>query len=117
MQASQSKARLRAWRIVDASPLSPDGGKGYGGMGGVYGGSMLTLKSYFKGEWREGVGEGAVLRNPATEEVVAQAGTEGLDLVGALAYAREKGGPALRAMTFAERGAMLKAMSKALVEV
>ena len=75
---------------------------------------MLTLKSYLKGEWREGGGEGAVLRNPATEEPVAQASAEGLDLAGALSYAREKGGPRLRAMTFAERGALLKAMSKAL---
>lgn len=78
---------------------------------------MLTLKSYLQGEWQEGKGEGATLLNPATEEKIARASTEGLDLVGALSYAREKGGPALRAMTFAERGAMLKAISKALLAV
>lgn len=78
---------------------------------------MLTLKSYLQGEWREGKGEGAVLVNPATEEPIAHATTEGIDLKEALRFAREKGGPALRAMTFAERGAMLKNMSKVLSEV
>ena len=78
---------------------------------------MLTLKSYLQGEWREGKGEGAILVNPSTEEPIAQATTEGLDLKEALRYAREKGGPALRAMSFAERGNILKAMSKALSEV
>ena len=55
------------------------------------------------------------LVNPATEEPLARAGTGGLDLAQALAHARRVGGPALRAMTFAERGAMLKAVSDALV--
>jgi 3,4-dehydroadipyl-CoA semialdehyde dehydrogenase len=78
---------------------------------------MLILKSYLQGEWREGKGEGAILVNPSTEDPLAQATTEGLDLKEALRYAREKGGPALRAMSFAERGNILKAMSKALSEI
>jgi oxepin-CoA hydrolase/3-oxo-5,6-dehydrosuberyl-CoA semialdehyde dehydrogenase len=77
---------------------------------------METLESYLRDEWQAGTGAGATLVNPATEESVATTSTEGLDLAAALAHAREVGGPALRAMTFAERGKMLGALSKALHE-
>ena len=72
---------------------------------------MLTLKSYVGGRWVEGKGDLQTLVNPATEEPLARAGTGGIDLAAALAHARDKGGPALRALSFAERGALLKAMS------
>lgn len=75
---------------------------------------MITLKSYLRGEWVEGRGDFATLYDPTTGEAIARAGTGGLDLWAALAFAREEGGPALRAMTFEERGAVLKAMSKAI---
>lgn len=75
---------------------------------------MERLKSYLKGEWVDGEGEGATLFDPSTGEAIATASTAGLDFAGAFAFAKEHGGPALRAMSFAERGAMLKAMSKAL---
>ena len=78
---------------------------------------MITLRSYLKGQWQEGRGEGATLVNPTTEEPVARASTEALDLGGAMAFGRDVGGPALRALTFAERGAILKALSKALYDV
>jgi oxepin-CoA hydrolase/3-oxo-5,6-dehydrosuberyl-CoA semialdehyde dehydrogenase len=77
---------------------------------------METLSSYVCGEWREGAGTPARLVNPATEEPVARTSTEGLDFAAAARYAREVGGPALREMTFAERGALLKSMAKALSE-
>ena len=75
---------------------------------------MIRLQSYLQGQWREGTGEGATLVDPATGEPVATTSTKDLDLAGAVRHAREVGGPALRAMTFAERGALLKKMSKAL---
>lgn len=77
---------------------------------------MITLKSYLRGEWVEGRGEGATLLSPTTGEPIAKGGTDGIDLAAALEFARAEGGPALRAMTFAERGAVLKAMSKAIHE-
>lgn len=77
---------------------------------------MMTLKSYLRGEWIEGRGELATLFNPTTGEPIAKAGTDGIEVKAALEYARREGGPALRAMTFAERGAVLKAMSKAIHE-
>jgi oxepin-CoA hydrolase/3-oxo-5,6-dehydrosuberyl-CoA semialdehyde dehydrogenase len=54
------------------------------------------------------------LVNPATEEPLARVRTRGHDLAAALDHARRVGGPALRAMTFAQRGQMLKAMADAL---
>ena len=72
---------------------------------------MLTLRSYVGGKWVEGKGDLQTLVNPATEEPLARAGTGGIDMAAALEHARSKGGPALRALSFAERGALLKAMS------
>ncbi len=76
--------------------------------------AVEKIQSYLAGEWRTGAGEGATLVNPAHETVVATASTEGLDFGSALAFARDKGGAALRAMTFEERGQMLQSMSTAL---
>ncbi|MEZ4268219.1 MAG: 3,4-dehydroadipyl-CoA semialdehyde dehydrogenase [Myxococcota bacterium] len=76
---------------------------------------MQRIESFLCGRWQSGSGQGATLVNPATEEAVATASTEGLDLAAALEHGRALGGPALRAMTFAERGAMLGALSEAVV--
>jgi len=75
---------------------------------------MLQLRSYVGGSWVAGSGAPQTLLNPATEEPLAQASSEGVDLRGALRHARSAGGPALRAMSFAERGAALKAIADAL---
>ena len=65
---------------------------------------MNRLRSYLGGTWRDGASGGETLLNPATEERLASASADGLDRKAALAYARNEGGPALRALTFAERG-------------
>lgn len=75
-----------------------------------------TLKSYVCGGWHEGAAPARELHNPTTGEVVATASTNGIDFAAALAYARETGGPALRAMTFAERGACLEKAAKVIHE-
>ena len=75
---------------------------------------MKTLHSYLGDRWVEGSGARQTLVNPATEEPLAQVSSEGLDLAAALEHARSKGGPALRALSFAERGMLLKEMSKAI---
>jgi len=77
---------------------------------------MKTLKSYVCGRWHEAQDGFVTLVNPATEEAVARASSLGLDVEATLAHARDAGGPALRAMTFAQRGALLKAVSGALHE-
>ena len=75
---------------------------------------MLKLKSFVSGAWHEGAGNAASLLNPATEESLAESSTEGIDFSAALEYARRVGGPALRAMTFAERANMLQGIYDAL---
>jgi len=71
------------------------------------------LASYLAGRWQTGGGTPTTLVNPATEEPLARASSAGLDLGEAMAFAREAG-RGLRAMTFAERGAVLGAMAKAM---
>ena len=75
---------------------------------------MITLKSYLRGEWFAGTGKASTLYDPTTEQAIAQTSTEGVDFGAVLDFARQKGGPALRAATFAQRGAWLDAISKAL---
>jgi 3,4-dehydroadipyl-CoA semialdehyde dehydrogenase len=75
---------------------------------------MLELRSYVGGRWVAGTGAAATLLNPSTEEPLARASSEGVDLESALRYARSTGGPALRAMSFAERGAALKGIADAM---
>src|SRR5262245_6144593 len=75
---------------------------------------MLQLRSYVSGRWVAGSGAPQTLLNPTTEEPLAQASSEGIDLKAALHYARTTGGPALRAMSFAERGTALKSIADAI---
>ena len=74
---------------------------------------MITLRSHLQDGWVEG-GSPQTLVNPATEEPLARAGSAGLELAAALEFARRTGGPALRELTFAQRGQLLQAMADAL---
>jgi oxepin-CoA hydrolase/3-oxo-5,6-dehydrosuberyl-CoA semialdehyde dehydrogenase len=74
---------------------------------------MEKLRSYVSGEWAAGSGKASTLVNPTTEEPVAETSTEGLDFARAVAFARTEGA-ALRALTFAQRGELIRAMSKTL---
>lgn len=57
------------------------------------------------------------MRDASTGDVIAEASSSGIDFRAMLSHAREVGGPALRAMTFHERAAMLKALAKRLTEL
>lgn len=74
----------------------------------------MKLESYVEGSWKAGKADGRPLVNPVDGEVLGHVDATGIDGAAALAYAREKGAPALRAMTFAERGALLRAIADAL---
>ena len=52
--------------------------------------------------------------NATTGEIVAHADLTGVDIGSALSFARQKGGAALSGLTFAERGALLKAIADVL---
>ena len=75
---------------------------------------METLESYVAGEWTRGQGTMVTLVNPTTEEPLAQTNTEGIDFARTLSFARTEGGAALRALTFAQRGDLLRATSRAI---
>src|SRR5213592_2621318 len=70
---------------------------------------MNKLKNYITGKWITGDGEGQPLYNAVTGETIASASAKGLDFKTILEYGRTTGNPALRKMTFHERGNMLKA--------
>ncbi|MFT5539175.1 MAG: 3,4-dehydroadipyl-CoA semialdehyde dehydrogenase [Alphaproteobacteria bacterium] len=74
----------------------------------------MKLASYVSGKWIEGSDEGSPLVDPVTGEELARASTTGIDIGAAMDYARETGGAALRAMSFAERAGLLKAIADAL---
>ncbi len=72
---------------------------------------MKKLENYISGNWVSGDGDGQILFNAVTGDAIANASTKGLDFEAILNYARTKGNPALRKMTFHERGNMLKALA------
>ena len=75
----------------------------------------MKLKSYLAGEWREGSGEGRAVYDAITGEQVCSVTSDGLNISEAVNYARTKGGPSLRSMTFHDRANALKAMAKYLL--
>src|SRR5437016_7224450 len=75
---------------------------------------MKTLRSFVGGRWIEGREPFATLVNPATEEPLARTSSAGIDFGAAVEFGRSQGGPALRELTFAQRGALLGSWSKAL---
>jgi oxepin-CoA hydrolase / 3-oxo-5,6-dehydrosuberyl-CoA semialdehyde dehydrogenase len=77
---------------------------------------MKKLENYITGKWITGDGEGQILQDAVNGEVIAAATTKGLDFAAALQYGREVGNPALRKLSFHERGRMLKALAGHLLE-
>jgi oxepin-CoA hydrolase/3-oxo-5,6-dehydrosuberyl-CoA semialdehyde dehydrogenase len=71
----------------------------------------MKLGNYVLGNWIEGDGDGQPLFNAVNGEPIATATTKGLDFQSILGYGRKVGSPALRKMTFHERGRMLKALA------
>ncbi len=71
----------------------------------------MKLSNYISGSWVNGDGDGQTLYNAVTGVPVATASTLGLDFKQILEYGRTVGNPALRKMTFHERGNMLKALA------
>jgi oxepin-CoA hydrolase / 3-oxo-5,6-dehydrosuberyl-CoA semialdehyde dehydrogenase len=76
--------------------------------------TAITLENFAEGHWVAGTGDLAPLCSAVTGEVVAQTSSRGLDFAGMARFAREVGGPALRALTFHERAGMLRSLAEAL---
>jgi oxepin-CoA hydrolase/3-oxo-5,6-dehydrosuberyl-CoA semialdehyde dehydrogenase len=75
---------------------------------------MQLLASYLAGAWSTGSGARTTLVNPATEEALAEVSTGGHDLAAAFAHARGPGSRELAQLTFAQRGALLATLAKAV---
>lgn len=76
----------------------------------------MKLKNYIAGNWIKGSGEGIKLLNAVNGELVAISDTEGINFEEALHYGRTVGYKNLSAMTFYDRGEMLKKIALYLLE-
>ena len=72
---------------------------------------MPKLGNYYTGKWISGDGDGQTLYDAVNGREIAQASAKGLDFEKMLEYGRKVGNPALRKMTFQERGRMIKALA------
>ncbi len=78
--------------------------------------SVLILKSYVADEWVDGGSNYSHIASAVTGEPVAQASSGNLDYARMISHAREAGGPALRALTFHQRAAIIKGLGAAIME-
>lgn len=78
--------------------------------------ALTKLKNYAEGNWFSSNKEGEVLYNAVTGDALYAASSDGLDFGAMMQYARKVGGPALRKLTFHDRGRMLKALAMYLLE-
>lgn len=74
----------------------------------------MNLANYVSGEWKTGSGPGEPLVDPVTGEELARISSQGVDVKAALEFARSEGGPALRALSYGERAALLGKIGEAL---
>ena len=72
------------------------------------------LSNYLAGTWQNGTGTGTTLVDPVLGTELVRVDATGLDLAAGFAFARDVGGPALRALTYAQRAAMLAAANKVM---
>ena len=80
-------------------------------------GTKMKIQNYILGNWEDGEGVELELHNAITGENFGSVSSAGLDYASILEYGREKGGYALRKMTFQERGLMLKALALHLMDI
>lgn len=73
------------------------------------------LECYLAGSWRRGAGVETELTDPVHGTILATASAKGLDLKAALDHGRKTGGPALRALSFADRTKLIGAIADVLI--
>src|SRR6478752_5299113 len=74
-----------------------------------------SLDSYLSGRWQRGEGIETTLVDPVSGDELATVSAKGLDLKGALEFARSEGQGALRSLSYAERGKLVGAVADVLV--
>lgn len=71
----------------------------------------MKLSNYIQGQWVEHDGTGIPQYDAIHGTLLSTCGSEGLDYAAMADFARNVGNPALRKMTFHERGRMIKALA------
>lgn len=74
------------------------------------------IQHYLQGKWVSGEGEALPQYHALTGEIVGTVRSEGLDYAAILDYGRRVGNPAMRRLTFQERGRALKALALYLLD-
>ena len=72
---------------------------------------MKKLGNLISNSWVYGDSKGTPLHHAIDGQIIAHADSSGLDLESAYDFARDVGGPALRSMSFQQRGRMLKRLA------
>jgi 3,4-dehydroadipyl-CoA semialdehyde dehydrogenase len=75
----------------------------------------MKLSNYVAGQWREGTGAGEALVDPVTGDELARISSQGIDVGGALAFARSQGGAALRQLSYGERAELVAKIAEAMI--
>src|SRR5262252_5345035 len=105
--------------LLQSRPVSFFGGKSTEGgrtpKERVMSATPETLDSYLSGRWQRGQGVETTLIDPVTGDELATVSAKGLDLQGALEFARREGQRALRSLSYAERGKLVGALADVLV--
>lgn len=73
--------------------------------------STQVLQNYAEGKWVNAAASGETLYNAINGNPIYTASSEGLDFGRMMEYARNVGSPALRKLSFQQRGLMLKALA------
>ena len=78
--------------------------------------AVMQLSSFSSGRWIEPAGNITAIASAVTGDIIAEASAQNVDISAMCSHAREKGGEALRLMTFHQRAEMLKTLAKYLNE-
>lgn len=73
--------------------------------------TLHQVESFIAGRWLPPSGDARLIHSALTGQPMAQVGRAGPDSAAMLDYAKTKGGPALRALTFHDRARALKALA------
>jgi len=78
---------------------------------------MSQIQNFIQNKWVSGEGNEIELHHAITGEHIGSVSSSGLDYEAIMEYGRNTGGPALRKMTFQERGRMLKTLALHLMSI
>ena len=74
----------------------------------------MKLPNYVSSRWTLGQGAGELLFDPVTGDELVSISSQGIDLEAALQFARARGGPALRELSYTQRADLVEKIAEAL---